>query len=333
MLSSGHSDDACAGTRVPTSPDAGSSEVMKGRESERMGEYERLTRQCESLSDDLSQLRQRHFDMLARREKAERERDDLRRKYDLARAEVSQLSGELHSTQAAGRQLTSRLQQAEQELTEQRKVNGELRQELAVMGGRGGGDQGQDSSSLLAKYDALHEDYDDLKKRYREVSASAATDHGRLEQMERDLDRSKLECREAGRARDKAQSELATMKQHYAILLASVRDDEARMRCEAESQRVTNIDLRQRMAQLVGDLARAGKEVHAMKVERDAAKHEYHLVMSERDDVHKHIESLEKRISELTQQLDKTDKARVTLTSELENTKMDYMQLQVLYYP
>ena len=309
-----------------------------GRESERMGEYEKLTRQCEWLNHEMDLLNQRHFEMLRRREQAERERDDLRHKYDLAKREVSQFVNELHNVEMTNKQLLSRLQQSEQELADQRKVANELKadnvelrrqqQELLIRGEQGSAGAAFEKLyySLVKKFEALQQDYDDLKK---QATSTANSDRSRLEQMEHDMDRAKLECREANRAQEKAQTELTRMQQHYGTLVVSMREEKTKMEIDLERLRTECDSLTQRVSQLLVEHSRSSKEIHQLKGERDAAVHEYQLVMSERDEVHKDVDSLEKRVSDLMQQLDKADKSKQQLNAELEVTKRDNLQLQV----
>jgi chromosome segregation ATPase len=276
-------------------------------------EMDQLTKNNVTLSREVRSLRQRTEDL-------QNEVDTCNENMKSIYEELRQREEQIPKITAVGLRLIDLLRQAKQELTELRKVNEELEADNA--------DLRQQCemltvtlSSTQAKLDTLQDDHDDLRKCYQEASA----ERNRLEQVEHKLIRVELDYREAVSDRDKAIIDLTTLKQHYDLLVASMRDDEIRQQSEIEALRTEYATLSQQRA---SEQARLSKEASASKADRDIAIDKYRRSNSEKKDVLKFVDLLKKTVGDLKQQLGKTDGARVQALKELKTMTRGYLQLR-----
>ncbi len=72
--------------------------------------------------------------------------------------------------------------------------------------------------------------------------------------------------------------------------------DKAQLLKELHAVKTERDDSKRKASKSFAENAATAKDVSRLRVERDAVVHEYTLVMSERDSVHKEIETLQDRL-------------------------------------
>ena len=117
--------------------------------------------------------------------------------------------------------------------------------------------------------------------------------------------------------------------------------DKAQLLKELHTVKTERDDSKRKASKSFAENAATAKDVSRLRVERDAVVHEYTLVMSERDSVHKEIETLQDRLARQLGKLDglerdhraavdETDSLRVQLTTALREREVTRKQFKNL---
>uniref|UniRef100_A0A672PVS3 Discs large MAGUK scaffold protein 5 n=1 Tax=Sinocyclocheilus grahami TaxID=75366 RepID=A0A672PVS3_SINGR len=290
-------------------------------------DYERLKLQCMKAMSDLQSLQNQHTKTLKRCEEAVRDADYYHTLHGRAVGEQTQLRDEIEAMKQNYSQLLQQHSQLQQTCDELRRVHDNDLREVADM--RLQQQQVQithnGSSELLNKlYDTalnklegMKKEYDALRKRYNEKTASHNADLSRLEQMEEENRRLQKQQDVLLKQRDSAlhfQQQYSGSVRRFESLQqelnkASAQNEEL----QRETDRLQMENTRYKTLQL-----KAMKDAEKLKEERDSVFNEYRLIMSERDQVIKEVDKLQTGLDAAEARLKNTSSERRVAGEEIE---------------
>uniref|UniRef100_A0A9J7XD59 Discs large MAGUK scaffold protein 5 n=1 Tax=Cyprinus carpio carpio TaxID=630221 RepID=A0A9J7XD59_CYPCA len=264
-------------------------------------DYERLKLQCMKAMSDLQSLQNQHTKTLKRCEEAVRDAEYYHTLHGRAVGEQMQLRDEMEAMKQNYSQLLqqhSQLQQTCDELrfvhdSDQREVADMRLQQQQVMRENGSSELlNKLYDTALNKLEGMKKEYDALRMRYNEKSASHNADLSRLEQMEEENRRLQKQLDVLLKQRDSAlhfQQQYSGSVRRFEGLQqelnkASARNEEL----QRETDRLQMENTRYKTLQL-----KAVKDAEKLKEERDSVLNEYRLIMSERDQVIKEVDKLQ----------------------------------------
>uniref|UniRef100_A0A671L468 Disks large homolog 5-like n=1 Tax=Sinocyclocheilus anshuiensis TaxID=1608454 RepID=A0A671L468_9TELE len=278
--------------------------------------------QCFSIS-----ILNQHTKTLKRCEEAVRDADYYHTLHGRAVGEQTQLRDEMEAMKQNYSQLLQQHSQLQQTCDELRRVHDNDLREVADM--RLQQQQVQithnGSSELLNKlYDTalnklegMKKEYDALRKRYNEKTASHNADLSHLEQMEEENRRLQKQQDVLLKQRDSAlhfQQQYSGSVRRFESLQqelnkASAQNEEL----QRETDRLQMENTRYKMLQL-----KAVKDAEKLKEERDSVFNEYRLIMSERDQVIKEVDKLQTGLDAAEARLKNTSSERRVAGEEIE---------------
>uniref|UniRef100_A0A8C2GNA9 Discs large MAGUK scaffold protein 5 n=1 Tax=Cyprinus carpio TaxID=7962 RepID=A0A8C2GNA9_CYPCA len=290
-------------------------------------DYERLKLQCMKAMSDLQSLQNQHTKTLKRCEEAVRDAEYYHTLHGRAVGEQTQLRDEMEAMKQNYSQLLqqhSQLQQTCDELrfvhdSDQREVADMRLQQQQVMRENGSSELlNKLYDTALNKLEGMKKEYDALRMRYNEKSASHNTDLSRLEQMEEENRRLQKQLDVLLKQRDTAlhfqQQYSGSVRRWFEGLQqelnkASARNEEL----QRETDRLQMENTRYKTLQL-----KAVKDAEKLKEERDSVLNEYRLIMSERDQVIKEVDKLQTGLEVAEAKLKNTSSERRVAGEEME---------------
>uniref|UniRef100_A0A8C1VRB6 Discs large MAGUK scaffold protein 5 n=1 Tax=Cyprinus carpio TaxID=7962 RepID=A0A8C1VRB6_CYPCA len=289
-------------------------------------DYERLKLQCMKAMSDLQSLQNQHTKTLKRCEEAVRDADYYHTLHGRAVGEQTQLRDEMEAMTQNYSQLLqqhSQLQQTCDELrfvhdSDQREVADMRLQQQQVMRENGSSDLlNKLYDTALNKLEGMKKEYDALRIRYNEKTASHNADLSRLEQMEEENRRLQKQLDVLLKQRDSAlhfQQQYSGSVRRFEGLQqelnkASARNEEL----QRETDRLQMENTRYKTLQL-----KAVKDGEKLKEERDSVLNEYRLIMSERDQVIKEVDKLQTGLEVAEAKLKNTSSERRVAGEEME---------------
>uniref|UniRef100_A0A8C2AJX1 Discs large MAGUK scaffold protein 5 n=1 Tax=Cyprinus carpio TaxID=7962 RepID=A0A8C2AJX1_CYPCA len=289
-------------------------------------DYERLKLQCMKAMSDLQSLQNQHTKTLKRCEEAVRDAEYYHTLHGRAVGEQTQLRDEMEAMKQNYSQLLqqhSQLQQTCDELrfvhdSDQREVADMRLQQQQVMRENGSSELlNKLYDTALNKLEGMKKEYDALRMRYNEKSASHNTDLSRLEQMEEENRRLQKQLDVLLKQRDTAlhfQQQYSGSVRRFEGLQqelnkASARNEEL----QRETDRLQMENTRYKTLQL-----KAVKDAEKLKEERDSVLNEYRLIMSERDQVIKEVDKLQTGLEVAEAKLKNTSSERRVAGEEME---------------
>uniref|UniRef100_A0A8C2AL96 Discs large MAGUK scaffold protein 5 n=1 Tax=Cyprinus carpio TaxID=7962 RepID=A0A8C2AL96_CYPCA len=294
-------------------------------------DYERLKLQCMKAMSDLQSLQNQHTKTLKRCEEAVRDAEYYHTLHGRAVGEQTQLRDEMEAMKQNYSQLLqqhSQLQQTCDELrfvhdSDQREVADMRLQQQQVMRENGSSELlNKLYDTALNKLEGMKKEYDALRMRYNEKSASHNTDLSRLEQMEEENRRLQKQLDVLLKQRDTAlhfQQQYSGSVRRFEGLQqelnkASARNEEL----QRETDRLQMENTRYKTLQL-----KAVKDAEKLKEERDSVLNEYRLIMSERDQVIKEVDKLQTGLEVAEAKLKNTSSERRVAGEEMEALRQE----------
>uniref|UniRef100_A0A8C1VPI7 Discs large MAGUK scaffold protein 5 n=1 Tax=Cyprinus carpio TaxID=7962 RepID=A0A8C1VPI7_CYPCA len=294
-------------------------------------DYERLKLQCMKAMSDLQSLQNQHTKTLKRCEEAVRDADYYHTLHGRAVGEQTQLRDEMEAMTQNYSQLLqqhSQLQQTCDELrfvhdSDQREVADMRLQQQQVMRENGSSDLlNKLYDTALNKLEGMKKEYDALRIRYNEKTASHNADLSRLEQMEEENRRLQKQLDVLLKQRDSAlhfQQQYSGSVRRFEGLQqelnkASARNEEL----QRETDRLQMENTRYKTLQL-----KAVKDGEKLKEERDSVLNEYRLIMSERDQVIKEVDKLQTGLEVAEAKLKNTSSERRVAGEEMEALRQE----------
>uniref|UniRef100_A0A8C7XJX0 Discs, large homolog 5b (Drosophila), tandem duplicate 1 n=1 Tax=Oryzias sinensis TaxID=183150 RepID=A0A8C7XJX0_9TELE len=263
-------------------------------------DYERLKLQCMKAMADLQSLQNQHSTTLKRCEEAVKKADFYHTLHGRVLGEHSQLKEELEAVRGHNTQLIREHNHVKQACEELRRLHEEDQREVTDMRILHQQVMSEGSSDVLNKlYDtavekleAMKRDYDALRKRYNEKTASHNADLSRLDHSEEENHRLQKKMDILLKQRDAAI--------HYQQHCPSSYRGFDNLPQEFSKMTAHNKELQREMERLQSEATRlktqqlkAVKDCEKYKAERDSVISEYRLIMSERDQVIKEVDRLQ----------------------------------------
>ncbi|XP_047194257.1 disks large homolog 5 isoform X6 [Hippoglossus stenolepis] len=293
-------------------------------------DYERLKLQCMKAMADLQSLQNQHSTTLKRCEEAVKKADFYHTLHSRLASEHAQLKDELEAVRQDNIQLVREHNHVKQACEELRRLHDDDQREVADMRMLHQQVMREGSPDVLNKlYDtaldkleAMKGDYEGLRKRYNENTASHNVDLSRLEQAEEENHRLQKQLDMLLKQRDAA----IHYQQQYS---SSIRrfDSTQQELSKAASQ---NKELQREMERLQSETTRlktqqlkAAKDSEKYKEERDSVISEYRLIMSERDQVIKEVDRLQTGLEMAEAKLKNTSSERRVANEELEALRQE----------
>ncbi|XP_035997786.1 disks large homolog 5 isoform X2 [Fundulus heteroclitus] len=284
-------------------------------------DYERLKLQCMKAMADLQSLQNQHSTTLKRCEEAVKKADFFRR---LA-IDHNQLKEELEAVRQHNIQLVREHNHVKQTCEELRRLREEDQREVADMRTLHQQVMREGSSDVLNKLyetavdklEAMKSDYEALRKRYNDKTASQNAELSRLDQLEEENHRLQKTLDILSKQRDAAvhyQQQLSTSVQRF-----------DNTQHELSKATVQNLELQRELERLQSETTRlktqqlkAVKDCEKFKEERDSVISEYRLIMSERDQVIKEVDRLQTGLEVAEAKLKNNCSERRVASEELE---------------
>uniref|UniRef100_A0A665X8Q4 Disks large homolog 5-like n=1 Tax=Echeneis naucrates TaxID=173247 RepID=A0A665X8Q4_ECHNA len=288
-------------------------------------DYERLKMQCMKAMADLQSLQNQHSTTLKRCEEAVKKADFYHTLHSRLMSEHAQLKDELEAVRQDNIQLVREHNHVKQACEELRRLHEDDQREVADMRMLHQQVIREGSSDVLNKLyetamdklEALKSDYEALRKRYNEKTASHNADLSRLDQTEEDNHRLQKQLDMLLKQRDAA----IHYQQQYS---SSIRRFDSTQQ-ELSKAAAQNKELQREMERLQSETTRlktqqlkAVKDCEKYKEERDSVISEYRLIMSERDQVIKEVDRLQTGLEMAEAKLKNTSSERRVANEELE---------------
>uniref|UniRef100_A0A3P9J079 Discs, large homolog 5b (Drosophila), tandem duplicate 1 n=1 Tax=Oryzias latipes TaxID=8090 RepID=A0A3P9J079_ORYLA len=288
-------------------------------------DYERLKLQCMKAMADLQSLQNQHSTTLKRCEEAVKKADFYHTLHGRVLGEHSQLKEELEAVRGHNTQLIREHNHVKQACEELRKLHEEDQREVTDMRILHQQVMSEGSSDVLNKlYDtavekleAMKRDYDALRKRYNEKTASHNADLSRLDHSEEENHRLQKKLDILLKQRDAAI--------HYQQHCPSSYRGFDNWPQEFSKMTAHNKELQREMERLQSEATRlktqqlkAVKDCEKYKAERDSVISEYRLIMSERDQVIKEVDRLQTGLEVAEAKLKNNFSERRVASDELE---------------
>ncbi|XP_030611240.1 disks large homolog 5-like isoform X2 [Archocentrus centrarchus] len=288
-------------------------------------DYERLKLQCMKAMADLQSLQNQHSTTLKRCEEAVKKADFYHTLHSRLVNEHTQLKEELEALRQDNIQLVREHNHVKQACEELRRLHDDDQREVADMKMLHQQAMREGSSDVLNKlYDtavdkleAIKSDYETLRKRYNEKTASHNVDLSRLDEAEEENHRLQKQLDMLLKQRDAA----ILYQQQYS---SSIRRFDNTQQ-ELFKTTAHNKELQREMERLQSEVTRlktqqlkAAKDCENYKEERDSVISEYRLIMSERDQVIKEVDRLQTGLEMAEAKLKSTSSERRVANEELE---------------
>ncbi|KAM4525004.1 disks large homolog 5-like isoform 2-T2 [Odontesthes bonariensis] len=293
-------------------------------------DYERLKLQCMKAMADLQSLQNQHSTTLKRCEEAVKKADFYHTLHTRVASEQSQLKEELEAVRQHNIQLVREHNHVKQACEELRRLHEDDQREVADMRMLHQQVMQEGSSDALNKlYDtavdkleAVKRDYEALRKRYNENTASHNADLSRLDQAEEENHRLQKKLDILLKQRDAAI--------HYQQHCSSSFRGFDTMQQELSKATTQNKELQREMDRLQSETTRhktqqlkAVKDCEKYKDERDSVINEYRLIMSERDQVIKEVDRLQTGLEMAEAKLKNNTSERRVASEELEALRQE----------
>ncbi|XP_047465763.1 disks large homolog 5-like isoform X2 [Mugil cephalus] len=293
-------------------------------------DYERLKLQCMKAMADLQSLQNQHSTTLKRCEEAVKKADFYHTLHSRLAGEHTQLKDELEAVRQDNIQLVREHNHVKQACEELRRLHEDDQREVSDMRMLHQQVMREGSSDVLNKlYDTavdkletMKSDFDALRKRYNEKTASHNADLSRLDLAEEENHRLQKQLDMLLKQRDAA----IHYQQQYS---SSIRrfDNTQQELSKAAAQ---NKELQREMERLQSETTRlktqqlkAAKDCEKYKDERDSVISEYRLIMSERDQVIKEVDRLQTGLEVAEAKLKNTSSERRVASEELEALRQE----------
>ncbi|XP_016304142.1 disks large homolog 5 [Sinocyclocheilus anshuiensis] len=278
-----------------------------------------------------SYLSNQHTKTLKRCEEAVRDADYYHTLHGRAVGEQTQLRDEMEAMKQNYSQLLQQHSQLQQTCDELRRVHDNDLREVADMRLQQQQVMRENGSSellnklydtALNKLEGMKKEYDALRKRYNEKTASHNADLSHLEQMEEENRRLQKQQDVLLKQRDSAlhfQQQYSGSVRRFESLQqelnkASAQNEEL----QRETDRLQMENTRYKMLQL-----KAVKDAEKLKEERDSVFNEYRLIMSERDQVIKEVDKLQTGLDAAEARLKNTSSERRVAGEEIEALRQE----------
>ncbi|XP_037547407.1 disks large homolog 5 [Nematolebias whitei] len=288
-------------------------------------DYERLKLQCMKAMADLQSLQNQHSTTLKRCEEAVKKADF----YRCLAGEHNQLKEELEAVGQHNIQLVRELNHVKQACEELRRLHEDDQREVSDMRMLQQQVMREGSSEILNKMyetavdklEVMKSDYEALRKRYNEKTASHNVDLIRLDQLEEENHRLQKTLDILSKQRDAA----IHYQQQYSSSVK--RFDNTKELNKATAQ---NKELQRELDRLHSETTRlktqqlkAVKDCEKYKEERDSVISEYRLIMSERDQVIKEVDRLQTGLEVAEAKLKNNSSERRVANEELESLRQE----------
>uniref|UniRef100_A0A671LAA2 Disks large homolog 5-like n=1 Tax=Sinocyclocheilus anshuiensis TaxID=1608454 RepID=A0A671LAA2_9TELE len=279
--------------------------------------------QCFSIS-----ILNQHTKTLKRCEEAVRDADYYHTLHGRAVGEQTQLRDEMEAMKQNYSQLLQQHSQLQQTCDELRRVHDNDLREVADMRLQQQQVMRENGSSellnklydtALNKLEGMKKEYDALRKRYNEKTASHNADLSHLEQMEEENRRLQKQQDVLLKQRDSA----LHFQQQYSGSVRSLQQELNKASAQneelqRETDRLQMENTRYKMLQL-----KAVKDAEKLKEERDSVFNEYRLIMSERDQVIKEVDKLQTGLDAAEARLKNTSSERRVAGEEIEALRQE----------
>lgn len=293
-------------------------------------DYERLKLQCMKAMADLQSLQNQHSTTLKRCEEAVKKADFYHTLHSRLVSEHNQLKEELEVLRQDNIQLVREHNHVKQACEELRRLHDDDQREVADMKMLHQQVMREGSSDVLNKlYDtavdkleAVKSDYETLRKRYNDKTASHNADLSRLDQAEEENHRLQKQLDMLLKQRDAAihyqQQYSSSIRRfdntHQELSKATAHNKELQREMERLQSEVTRLKTQQ---------LKAAKDSEKYKEERDSVISEYRLIMSERDQVIKEVDRLQTGLEMAEAKLKSTSSERRVASEELEALRQE----------
>ncbi|XP_041830353.1 disks large homolog 5-like isoform X2 [Melanotaenia boesemani] len=293
-------------------------------------DYERLKLQCMKAMADLQSLQNQHSTTLKRCEEAVKKADFYHTLHSRLTSEHGQLKEELEAVRQHNIQLVREHNHMKQACEELRRLHEGDQREVADMRMLHQQVMREGSSDALNKlYDtavdkleAMKRDYEALRKRYNDKTASHNADLSRLDQAEEENHRLQKKLDILLKQRDAA----IHFQQHCSSSFRGFDN----MHQELSKATTQNKELQREMERLQSETTRLKtqqlktvKDCEKYKEERDSVISEYRLIMSERDQVIKEVDRLQTGLELAEAKLKNTSSERRVANEELEALRQE----------
>ncbi|XP_074647785.1 disks large homolog 5-like isoform X2 [Tubulanus polymorphus] len=291
-------------------------------------DYDWLKSQCDRAMSELQSLKRQHGQTVKKCDHAVKDAEFYRHKNKGLLDKIDQLNNEVHSLRAEFKDVTSEKSRVEQELSDMQQLRDEDQQELNdlrqqhrdVINDSGSNDiLNKMYDTALDKYDSVKKDYDALRKRFADLSASHSKYLGKVELVEEEQMMLKKQLDEVCAERNALKQQCTAFIRNWDNALRE-RNDLKETLNKITLQRDEYLkELNQAMAVRV----KATKDFGRITEERNAAVQEYSLVMSERDSVHKEMEQLQDKLSEATRRVNALENENKSTREESETLRRE----------
>ncbi|XP_042204892.1 disks large homolog 5-like isoform X3 [Homarus americanus] len=307
-------------------------------------DYESLKMQCEKAMGDVQGLLKQNVDITRKYENTMKEVDyyrkqeraaitalqNLRMQYEEVVAEKQKLEREVTSLQTIMEDDRKEIADLRRQ---QQKVRFPLKRQEAITQEGSGEAINQLYMTTMRKYEAIKDEYDSIRKRYSDLVASHSNNISKLELTQEEVSRLKKQYDEILRECNEAVREKNCLKQQCTKAITewdSALREKNKLQEELLKVREKYDEMMKEMNTHLIQRQHLNKDLKRLQEERNAAMQEYTLVMSERDTVHKEMDKLQeelsqasKKIKTIEQTTNDSSKERESLLLQIEMLKRE----------
>ena len=296
-------------------------------------DYDWLKSQCDWAMRELQSLRTDHQDTVRKCEQAVKEADLHRHNYKMVREKLEQQQTEMLLLKSQYNELLADKQRLQQEVSDLQKLHDEDQHEMADLRQKQRQVMNESSfgssewidmfDSAVGKYEAAKQDYDAMRKLYADTTSRLSASTSKVELLEEENGRMRAQYDEVVQERNSALKERKVLQQHVTMTIQAANRDKSQLLKELHMVKAERDDAQRKVSKAFAENVQTAKDIGRLRVERDAVVHEYTLVMSERDSVHKEIEQLQDRLAQQQEKLDGLEKDRQTALAEADSIRLE----------
>ena len=175
--------------------------------------------------------------------------------------------------------------------------------------------------TYVNRYEAVKQEYNNLKKNYSEALASLNTANSRADLMKEEHARLRKDYETIEKEHQSTVTECKRQKTHITAALQNSYQEKNELMKELQNAKLERDEYKRQIGQAAADKIKTTKEYGQLKKERDAVVHEYTLIMSERDTVHKEIEQLQDKLTGLQKKYDRLENENKMAVKEIETQR------------
>ncbi|XP_037785436.1 disks large homolog 5-like isoform X4 [Penaeus monodon] len=301
-------------------------------------DYESIKLQCEKAMAEVQGLLKQNVDLTRKYENCMKEVDYYKKQERAAYTALQNLRMQYEEVVAEKQKLEREVTSLQTIMEDDRKEIADLRRQqqvsnlLEAMSQEGSGEAiNQLYMTTMRKYEAIKDEYDSIRKRYSDLVASHSNNISKLELTQEEVSRLKKQYDEVLRECNEAVREKNCLKQQCTKAITewdSALREKNKLQEELLKIREKYDEMMKEMNTHLMQRQHLNKDLKRLQEERNAAMQEYTLVMSERDTVHKEMDKLQEELSQASKKIKTIEQSTNDSTKERESLLLQIEMLK-----